>query len=121
MKRTRLRRESPTRKVEQAVRRGIVAELGPRPCALKVFNVCTGRAEDLHELVGAGAGGSRVDRRNVSPACRRCNGWVEDNPGVAYRLGVKVPSHEAVPGERGLVAAVANPRSVAAIQGAWDA
>lgn len=121
MKRTRLRRESAGRKVEQAVRRGIAAELGPRPCALRILNVCSGRAENLHELVGAGQGGSRVDRRNLVPACDRCNSTVEDRPTEAYANGWKVRREHAAPGERGLVPAVTNPRSVAAIQGGWDA
>ena len=112
MRRSPVRRQSARRRREQAVRRGYAAELGDTACALNVFNVCTGMAEAFHELVGAGVGGSRVDRSNICPSCNRCNSWVEDNPGVAYRLGLKVPSHEAVPGDHGLVPAVPNRHAI---------
>lgn len=114
-----LRRESADRRVEQAVRRAIAAEVGPTGCRLRILNVCTGRAENLHELVGAGQGGSRVDRRNLAPACDRCNGWVEDFPELARRYRWKVPRHQAVPGNRGLVPADPNPYAID--HGGWDA
>ena len=111
-----MRRESVKRRREQAVRRAIVAELGVQPCRLRVFGVCTGQAEALHELVGVAQGGSRIDRRGLVPSCHRCNGWVEDWPMRARDLGLKVPRWRAVEGDRGLIPADPSPLSVAAIQ-----
>lgn len=42
MRRTRIKPRSADREVEQAVRRGIAAELGRRPCAIRAFMVCSG-------------------------------------------------------------------------------
>ena len=112
MRRSSVRRQSARRRREQAVRRGYAAELGDTPCALKVFNVCTGMAEAFHELVGAGQGGSRVDRSNLAPACNRCNSHVEDHPQLAVLHGWKVPQRDAVPGDGGLVPAVPNRHAI---------
>lgn len=120
MKRTALRRQSADRRVEQAIRRGIAAELGRRPCALRIFNVCTGTAEAFHELVGAAQGGSRVDRRGIAPCCHRCNGFIEDHPAISYEQGWKVRREDAMPGDRGLVPRELSPYSVAAIQEGWS-
>lgn len=65
--------------------------------------VCTGKAEHFHELVGRAQGGSTVDPRNLTPACDRCNGWVEDNPAISRKYGWKVPSWQAARGDGGLV------------------
>lgn len=118
MKRTRLRRQSTARRVEQAIRRAIVDEIGPQPCALRILNLCTGPADALHELVGAAQGGSRIDRRNLAPACNRCNSWVEDFPSIAYARRMKVPACDAVSGDHGLVPARLNPHAI--VNGGWD-
>ena len=115
MRRTRLKHQSAARRVEQAIRRSLAEQLGRPPCTIRILNVCTGQAEAFHELVGAGQGGSRVDRRNIAPACNRCNQTIEDRPAEAYREGWKVRRSDAVEGEHGLVPAHPNPRSVAAI------
>ncbi len=112
-----VRRESPARRREQTVRRKMADELGPVGCHLKIFNVCTGPAEAFHELVGARQGGSRIDRRNLAPSCNRCNSWVEDNPEIARRYLWKVPRHEAMEGDGGLIPANPNPH---AMDGGWD-
>ena len=112
-----MRAQSAKRRREQAIRRAIVDELGDQPCRIRAFNVCTGQAEALHELVGSAQGGSRIDRRNIVPACNRCNVHVEDQPKLAVLSGWKVPRRDSTPGDRGLVPAVPSPLSVAAIQG----
>ena len=107
------RTPSKRRRQEQAIRRGYAAELGDNtPCVLRVFNVCTGRADAFHELVGARQGGSRVDRSNIAPACNPCNAWVEDNPELARARDLKVPAWDAVPGDGGLVPAVPNRHAI---------
>ena len=120
MKRTALRRQSADRRVEQAVRRGIAAELGCQPCTIRAWRVCSGWAEAFHELVGAAQGGSRVDRLNLAPCCHRCNSFIEDRPAEAYLHGWKVRREHAVEGNRGLVPADPSPYAVATLQGGWD-
>ena len=112
-----MRAQSAKRRREQAIRRAIVAELGDQPCHIRAFNVCTGQAEALHELVGSAQGGSRIDRRNITPCCGPCNSFIEDQPKLAVLSGWKVPRRDSTPGDRGLVPAVLSPLSVAAIQG----
>ena len=111
-----MRAQSAKRRREQAIRRAIVDELGDQPCHIRAFNVCTGAAENLHELVGAAQRGSRIDRRGIVPCCQRCNQFCEDNPLVAYANGWKVRREDAVPGDRGLIPRDPSPLSVAAIQ-----
>lgn len=110
-----LRRTSPRRDADQDVRRRLSAGYEHAACRL-LTPVCTGRAEAFHELVGRAQTGSIVDPRNLTPACNRCNSWCEDNPADAYVLGIKVRSHDAAPGERGLVPAEPHPLAIA-----WDA
>lgn len=114
-----MRRQSKARQRQQVERRRIVARLGDVPCALRT-SVCTGRAEALHELVGAAQGGSRTDRRNVSPCCSRCNSYIEDNPNMAYVNGWKVRREHGQRGDNGLVPAVPSRYAVATIEGGND-
>jgi hypothetical protein len=111
VKRTPIRRQSAGRRRQQAERRRLAGDT-VRCCVLRVPNVCTFYAEAWHELVGAGQSGSRTDPRNLAAACNRCNGFVEDQPEVAYRYGWKVRSCDAVRGEGGLVPAVPSPYSL---------
>lgn len=110
-----LRRTSAKRDAQQAVRRKLGGAYRHARCRL-LTPVCTGRAEAFHELVGRGQTGSIVDERNLVPACNRCNGWAEDNPADAYVLGIKLRSHDATPGDGGLVPAEPHPLAIA-----WDA
>lgn len=102
MKRTRLERTAPIsrsgpprrtsakRRRTNLVRAALAHEYLGALCRIR-SEVCTRDAENFHELVGRAQGGSLVDRRNLVPACQRCNGWIEDNPKMAVLSRWKVP------------------------------
>lgn len=113
-RRSPVRAVSPKRRKQQKKRWELAADYLGAPCRLAT-PVCTGAAEHWHEIVGAGRGGSRTDRRNITPACDRCNSWVEDNPNAAYMAGMKMPVWEAKPGDGGLVPDPDNSLAIA-----WD-
>lgn len=48
---------------------------------------CSG-IEGIHELRKSGDGGSRVNPKNLVPCCNWSNGWVEDFPDEAHKLGL---------------------------------
>lgn len=116
-RRTRIRGQSARRRQEQTVRAALPHEhLGAR-CRL-ALDGCTGDAEHFHELVGAGVGGSRVDRRNLVPACDACNSLIETLPDRHQRR-LKVRSTAAKPGVGGLVPAVPHRLAIANDQEGW--
>lgn len=47
------------------------------------------RAQGVHHLWKRGQGGPDIDE-NVLAACHWSNGWVEDHPALAHRLGLVV-------------------------------
>ncbi len=51
---------------------------------------CGGRASCWHELRKRSAGGSILNPENLVAACGQCNGWVEDEPESARRVGMVV-------------------------------
>lgn len=51
---------------------------------------CRGEVSGLHELRKRSSQGSVTNLANLMPACSFHNGWVEDNPNLAYRLGLVV-------------------------------
>ena len=109
LKRTgRLRPMSAKRRKVNRARRRLTDDRLDEPCRLRT-EVCTGWAESWHELVGRAQGGSLVDLRNLVPACHRCNGWVEDNPGLAWSRGLKVRAFDSTEGEGGRVPASLSP------------
>ena len=61
---------------------------------IKGWKNCRGYAEGIHERQKRSQGGSVVDLANLMSACNVCNGWVEDNPKEARRLGLMVHAHE---------------------------
>ena len=60
----------------------------------KGWKNCRGMAEGVHERKKRSQGGSLTDPANLLSACNVCNGWVEDNPLEARRLGLSVHAHE---------------------------
>lgn len=70
-KKSRARRRRQTLKAAAKTRDSqVMNRYGGRCIAEGISPVCTGRAMDPHELVGVGAGGSRVDPDNRVPTCR---------------------------------------------------
>ena len=61
---------------------------------IKGWKNCRGMAEGVHERKKRSQGGSLTDHVNLMSACNVCNGWVEDNPAEARRLGLAVRAHE---------------------------
>lgn len=117
-RRKRLGGQSSRRRQEQTVRAALAHEhLGAR-CRIG-SDVCTGDAENFHELVGRAQGGSIIDRRQLVPCCQRCNSWIEDHPTVAYANGWKVRQVDAKPGAGGLVPAVPHPLAIANDEEGW--
>ena len=47
---------------------------------------CFGEIGGMHERRKSGAGGSRVNPKNLIPACNWGNGWIEDQPKLAREL-----------------------------------
>ena len=52
---------------------------------------CNGWAQDAHELVSRGRGGSIVDPENVRPVSRACHRWITEHPGDAEAAGLALP------------------------------
>ena len=49
---------------------------------------CHDRADDLHEILPRGRGGSITDEENTKPVCRRHNEEITRGPDWAYREGL---------------------------------
>lgn len=52
---------------------------------------CLGRADDLHELVSRGRGGSITDMSNALPVSRACHTYAHAHPEAAEAAGLLVP------------------------------
>ena len=101
---SRLSREIPLKAVsrrraaENRLRRKVVGELFPeRPACV---GPCGGQwADDVHEPLTRGRGGSIVDPENMRPLCRACHDLVtfapESELGWAYEAGRLVHSWDA--------------------------
>ena len=49
---------------------------------------CGRPADDLHEILPRGRGGSITDEKNTVPTCRQHNEELTKSPAWAYRLGL---------------------------------
>ncbi len=98
MRRTRLRARSAKRRVENVERRVVleqlVAERGPG-CEARVEGVCTGQAQDGHEVLTRARGGSITDPANIKILCRRCHDWIGTHPEAAHERGLLKHSWDA--------------------------
>lgn len=54
---------------------------------------CAGDAQDAHEVLTRGRGGSITDLANIVPACRPCHDWVTTHPAEALALGLVATGH----------------------------
>jgi hypothetical protein len=90
VKRTPIRRQSARRRREQAERRrvlaGLLEERGPW-CEAGLHNVCTGQAQDGHEVLPRSAGGSITDPDGIKLLCRACHTVITENPAWARKAG----------------------------------
>lgn len=88
----RLNPVSKKRAAANRVRRKVVDALFPdRPeCAVQG---CIRLADDVHEPLTRGRGGSIVDPENMQPLCRTCHTLITDEqPAWAYDLGLLLHS-----------------------------
>ena len=85
-----LRRRRPARRVDHSQSMAPWCELGPVIRTVDPTWPCTRWREGIHELRKRSAGGSLTNVANLRSACNRCNGWVEDHPADAHRLGLVV-------------------------------
>ena len=95
LRRRGLRSQSKKRQAENRLRRQVVAEtFGERPpCAVPS---CSRWADDVHEPLTRGRGGSIVDPANMVPLCRPHHDEITfTEPRWAYDLGLLVHSWDA--------------------------
>ena len=50
--------------------------------------VCTGSAEQVHEILARSQGGSITDPENCLAVCAACHSWITGNMNEARRLGL---------------------------------
>lgn len=87
-----LRAVSTKRQAANRVRRQVVEAMcadGPPVCFVPG---CGRLANDPHELLSRGRGGSIVDPDNIRPACRDHHRQITENPAWAESLGYALPS-----------------------------
>lgn len=82
---------SDKRRAENRVRReetrpAVMDRSGGR-CEIRIPDICTGAAVDMHEVLTRARGGSITDPDNILAACRPCHDHVTDNPEWAAEEG----------------------------------
>ncbi|TDD54540.1 hypothetical protein E1286_04945 [Nonomuraea terrae] len=96
MKRTPIRRVSKKREQENRRRRAMVRKLWPDMQPGCVVDGCPRLADDVHEPLSRGRGGSITDPGNAVPICRPHHDEVTfGEPEWAYEQGLKVHSWDA--------------------------
>lgn len=97
MKRSPLKRKSPMkrmskkRRAENEIRVDVLLEIlneRGNACEAKASDQCKQVATDGHELLTRARGGSIIDKENIILVCRRCHGWIHENPASATELGL---------------------------------
>jgi hypothetical protein len=69
------------------------AVFGDSPwCAIRWGHGCRGFADDLHEVLSRGRGGSITEAANTLPGCRWCHTQVTTHPAEAEARGFLLPS-----------------------------
>lgn len=87
-RKTRLKpRSAKTERIYRLERTPLNRELIDEPRLCEFPLGCTRIAESWHEYHSRGQGGSYVDRSNLRASCLQHNGWAEDNPLEAHRIG----------------------------------
>ena len=99
--RTPLRRGKPLRQVsrkrarENRQRAAIIDQLWPGRVVQCWRAGCTRLADDVHEILTRGRGGSITDPGNLAPMCRSCHGEATNEARWAYDQGLLVHSWPA--------------------------
>jgi len=84
--RSELMREVRVPYIQQLAEIGVGCEIGMVFAEAGIDSGCTGKLEGLHERRKRSAGGSLLNHANLIPACNRCNGHIEDQPGEVRLL-----------------------------------
>lgn len=87
MKRTPIRHVSAKRARENRKRTEVLRTLYGTPCAARL-DVCTGRAEQGHEVLSRARGGSIVDPANIIGVCQACHRHITEHPLEATERGL---------------------------------
>jgi hypothetical protein len=99
-----MKRVSSKRAIENRIRKELrvqlIQERGPE-CQIGMTVICTGIAQDMHEILSRARGGSITDPANILLVCRRCHSWITENPNVAAEIGAsrRLSDDEAVVAE----------------------
>jgi len=85
-------REERVPLIKQLIAAGVGCEIGPllRHQGIEESRLCSGHIQGLHELRKRGSGGSLSNLDNLIPSCNWCNGWVEENPDLAWMMQLVV-------------------------------
>jgi 5-methylcytosine-specific restriction endonuclease McrA len=73
-------------KIRKELRNELIRERGPE-CQIGMTVICTGIAQDMHEILSRARGGSIIDPANILLVCRRCHSWITENPNIAAEIG----------------------------------
>ena len=87
MRRTPIRPVSRKRAKENRQRTEVLRSLYGTPCAARL-PVCTGRAEQGHEVLSRARGGSITDAANIIGVCAPCHRHITEHPLEATALGL---------------------------------
>lgn len=72
--------------VKALVEAGVTCEISMVFDELGIKHHCQRNLSGMHERRKSGAGGSRINRDNLVPACSWCNGYIEDAVGEDHDL-----------------------------------
>ncbi len=100
---TRTGQLSPTstrRRAENRERAAVLASMTENDpwCTVRLPGLCTGRAEDGHEILTRARGGSITDPDNIILVCRACHTYVTAHPVWADEQGWTQPSGDGAGG-----------------------
>ena len=76
-----------TNRTRTKLRLELIKERGPM-CEAKIHGHCSFLADDMHEVLPRGRGGSPTDPENIKLVCRNCHTWIGVNPTTATKLGL---------------------------------
>lgn len=90
MRRVRINPVSEKRRAKQRERQKVIARMqrfGRPACQVRWEGICTGLADDAHELRSRARGGSITDPENIVPVCRPCHDHLTTHPKEATERG----------------------------------
>lgn len=95
-RKTRLKGRSAKKAALDEVRAGVLLELiaeRGNGCEAGIEEVCRHVANDGHEVLTRGRGGSPTDKTNIRLVCRQCHDWIHTHPVEATERGLLRSGH----------------------------